>query len=44
MPESLTLLTVDGVTSVYSSAFLLTVAAWALGLKIGVAISAIKKL
>lgn len=44
MPESLTTLTVDGVISVYTSAFLLTVAAWAMGMKIGVAISAIKKL
>ena len=44
MPESLTTLTVEGVISVYTSAFLLTVAAWALGMKIGVAIGVIRKL
>lgn len=44
MPESLTQLTVDGVISVYTTAFLLTVAAWALGMKIGIVISAIRKL
>lgn len=44
MPESLTTLTVDGVISVYTSAFLLTLAGWALGMKIGIAIGVIKKL
>ena len=44
MPESLTLLTVEGVISVYTSAFLLTVACWAIGMKIGVAIGVIRKL
>lgn len=44
MPESLTALTVDGVITVYTSAFLLTVAAWALGMKIGVVLGVIRKL
>lgn len=44
MPESLTSLTVDGVISVYTASFLLTVAAWALGMKIGVVITAIRKI
>lgn len=44
MPESLVTLTVEGVISVYTSGFLLTVAAWAVGMKISVAIGAIKKL
>ncbi|MGH8645748.1 MAG: hypothetical protein ACREX4_15320 [Gammaproteobacteria bacterium] len=44
MPEELQLLTVEGVISVYTSAFLLTVASWALGMKIGVALGVIKKL
>lgn len=44
MPESLTLLTVEGVISVYTSAFMLTVACWFMGLKIGVAIGVIRKL
>lgn len=44
MPDSLTQLTVEGVTSVYTAAFMLTVAAWALGWKIGVVCGVIKKL
>lgn len=44
MPESLTTLTVDGVITVYTSAFLLTLACWALGMKIGIALGVIKKL
>ena len=44
MPESLTTLTVDGVISVYTAAFLLTVAAWAMGMKIGVAINVIRRM
>lgn len=44
MPESLTTLTVEGVISVYTSAFLLTVACWAIGMKIGVGIGVIRKL
>lgn len=44
MPESLTTLTVDGVITVYTAGFLLTVAGWALGWKIGVVIGVIKKL
>lgn len=44
MPESLTTLTVQGVISVYTAAFMLTVAAWAMGWKIGVAVGVIKKL
>lgn len=44
MPESLTQLTVEGVISVYTASFMLTVAAWALGWKIGVAVGVIKKL
>jgi hypothetical protein len=44
MPESLATLTVDGVISVYTSGFLLTVTAWFMGMKIGVAIGVIRKL
>lgn len=44
MPEELTTLTVEGVISVYTAAFMLTVAAWALGWKIGVVVGVIKKL
>jgi hypothetical protein len=44
MPESLATLTVDGVIAVYTSGFMLTVAAWALGVKIGVALGVIRKL
>lgn len=44
MPETLQLLTVDGVITVYTAGFMLTVAGWAMGWKIGVAIRAIKKM
>ena len=44
MPESLTTLTVEGLISVYTAAFMLTVAAWAMGWKIGVVIGVIRKL
>lgn len=44
MPETLTQLSIEGVTTVYVSGFLLTVAAWAIGMKIGVVISVIRKL
>lgn len=44
MPESLTTLTVEEVISVYTAGFLLTVAGWALGWKIGVALGVIRKL
>jgi len=44
MPEALQVMTTDQVIEVYTSGFLLTVAAWALGMKIGVVISAIRKL
>lgn len=44
MPESLTTLTVDGVITVYTAGFMLTVAGWALGWKIGVIIGVIRKL
>lgn len=44
MPESLTTLTVEGLISVYTAGFLLTVTCWALGMKIGVAIGVIRKL
>jgi len=43
LPESLQVLSVEGVSSVYAAGFMLTVAAWALGLKIAVAIGLIKK-
>lgn len=44
MPESLQLLSVDQITQVYGAGFVLTLAAWALGAKIGIAISVIRKL
>lgn len=44
MPESLQLLTVDGLISVYGSGFALTVACWAMGAKIGIVIQTIRKL
>lgn len=44
MPESLTALSVDGVITVYTSGFLLTVAAWAMGMKIGVALGLVRKI
>ena len=44
MPESLTTLTVDGVIAVYTSGFMLTVTAWFMGMKIGVALGVIRKL
>jgi len=44
MPETLTQVTVEGVISVYTASFMLTVAAWAFGWKIGVAIGVIRKL
>lgn len=44
MPETLTTLTVDGLISVYTAGFMLTVAGWALGWKIGVVVGVIRKL
>lgn len=44
MPDTLQLLTVDGVITVYTAGFMLTVAGWAMGWKIGVVIGVIKKL
>lgn len=44
MPDTLQLLTVDGVITVYTAGFMLTVAGWAMGWKIGVAIGVIKKM
>lgn len=34
----------DGISAVYASGFVLTLACWALGAKIGIVISAIRKL
>lgn len=44
MPAELQQLTVQGLITVYTSGFMLTVAAYAVGVKIGVVISAIRKL
>lgn len=44
MPEELQILTIEGLTSVYGAGFVLTLACWAMGAKIGVAIQAIRKL
>lgn len=44
MPDALTVLTVDGLISVYTAGFMLTVAGWALGWKIGVVLNVIKRL
>lgn len=44
MPEVLQVLTVDQITEVYGAGFVLTLAAWVLGAKIGIVISAIRKL
>lgn len=44
MPETLTTITAEGLTSVFGMGFMLTVAGWALGFKIGIAIGVIKKL
>lgn len=44
MPESLTVITVEGLTTVFTSGVMLTIACWAIGMKIAVVIGAIKKL
>lgn len=44
MPESLQVLSVAQITEVYGAGFLLTLAAWAFGAKIGIALTAIRKL
>ncbi|MGH9875014.1 MAG: hypothetical protein ACRD9S_21370 [Pyrinomonadaceae bacterium] len=44
MPESLQVLTVEGVISVYTAGVLLTIAGYMLGMKIGIVIGVIRKI
>lgn len=43
MPESLQVLTVESIIEVYTAGFMLTLAGWALGMKIGIALGVIRK-
>jgi hypothetical protein len=44
MPESLQVLTVEGVISVYTAGVLLTIAGYMMGMHIGVALGVIRKI
>lgn len=44
MPESLMVVTVQGIASVSTAGFVLTFAAWALGLKLAIALGVVRRI